>query len=132
MKKNSAEKGNRMLKCRPLMWLLLACALSPALRSTGEESPPAGAAGAHQHGTIFASGTQSTVDALCLLCAQAAQGANAKAEVCDDNCLIGNASTYAVVAPVGKQTVSMITQAPAWTRWMEKRSRWWAEASWRT
>ena len=112
MKKDSAKKGNRMLECRPLVLLLLACAVSPALRSAGEEAPPAGAAGSHQHGKNVIGGSQITEGAFCPLCAQAAQGVNIQAEVCDDNCLIGNASTYAVVAPVGKQTVAMIKQAP--------------------
>jgi len=112
MKKHSVEKGNRMLGCRRLVLLLLACAVSPALCSAGEEAPPAGDTGSHQHGKNVIGGSQITIDAFCPLCAQAAQGVNAQAEVCDDNCLVGNASTYAVVAPVGKQTVAMIKQAP--------------------
>lgn len=39
-------------------------------------------------------------------------GAKTDLELCDDTCLVGSASTYAVVAPVGKQTISMMTQAP--------------------
>lgn len=101
-----------MLKPGPLILLVLACALSPQRGSASDESAPPGALGTHQHGKKLASGTQSTADAFCPLCELAAQGANAKTEVCDDNCLVGNASTYAVVAPVGKQTVAMIEQAP--------------------
>lgn len=100
-----------MLRYGPPTLLLLACALIPLSGSSGEQPPPAGAAGLLQHKLSSAGGVHKAGE-LCPACAQAMPGANANAEVCDDTCLIGNASAYAVVAPVGKQTISMITQAP--------------------
>ncbi len=102
-----------MSKYLPLALWLLASAASTQIGFADDGSPLARATALLQQQAANSVGNaQPELKALCPLCAQAIPAANASAEVCDDNCLIGTASTYAVVAPVGKQTVSMITQAP--------------------
>jgi hypothetical protein len=94
-----------------LTLLLLSYALSPLSGAAGEPPSPAGAAGLLKDKVNSAGGATHKAGELCPLCAQAMPGANTNLEVCDDTCLVANGSTYAVVAPVGKQTISMIRQA---------------------
>lgn len=101
-----------MLKSRSLTWLLLACALSLSAGSAAERSPAASAAEAQTRAVNFTASGENTPGESCPVCAPTAPGATSNPDSCDDTCLVGNAATYAVVAPVGKQTISMITQAP--------------------
>ena len=104
-----AQKGNPMLKPRSLTLLLLTCLFSLQAGSAAEQSQAAAGAGVYQPPLGPANGNAAQV---CPVCAQAAPGAKATPGICDDACRVENPSTYAVVAPLGRQTVSMITQTP--------------------
>jgi hypothetical protein len=97
------------MKVFPL--LLVACAVGIAAESAGQQ-PPAGATDLQPQAPDVVNPAQNKLGLRCPLCAQPLPPGKADQEICDENCLVGNASTYAVVAPVGKQTISMITQAP--------------------
>ncbi len=124
-----------MWKLCSLILLLLACALSPPTGCGAEKSQAASGAEGSPHAVNSAGGFQNNSGEVCPVCAPPTLGAKANADVaspsfrvpalcappspgapanssiCTDTCLVGKASTYAVVAPVGRQTISMITQA---------------------
>jgi len=100
-----AEKGNPMLKLQLLTVLLLAGALSLQPAISAEKAKSAGGDKAGQPDAALTSKTPARIGT----------GSGFSYE-CDDACLLPGAPVpagkYAVVSPIGKQTVKMITQVP--------------------
>ncbi len=97
---------------RSLTLLLLVGALSLQAGSAAEKPQAATADKMDQHAGNSVGGAHNKTGEVCPLCDQAVPQAKSNPEQCDDTCRVDNVATYAVVAPVGRPTISMITQAP--------------------